>query len=101
MLIVSNNGTKISFIILIGGRSRRYGSDKGIFEFIGKPLFMHQLETLSQFERKIYLVAHSKSQVELYQKKIKITKNYLTNPALDPIAKIPEFKVCSAKLEKI
>jgi formate dehydrogenase alpha subunit len=26
--------------------------------------------------------------------------NRLTNPALDPIAKIPEFKVCAAKLEK-
>ena len=76
MLIVSINETKFSIIILIGGRSRRFGSDKGIFEFLGKPLLLHQLETLSQFERKIYLVAHSKSQVELYQKKIKITKNY-------------------------
>jgi formate dehydrogenase alpha subunit len=27
--------------------------------------------------------------------------NYLTNPVLDPIAKIPEFKVCAVKLEKI
>jgi len=27
--------------------------------------------------------------------------NALTNPALDPIAKIPEFKVCSVSLEKI
>ena len=27
--------------------------------------------------------------------------NILTNPALDPIAKIPEFKVCSVKIEKV
>ena len=27
--------------------------------------------------------------------------NRLTNDALDPIAKIPEFKICAAKLEKI
>ncbi|MCD6600386.1 MAG: formate dehydrogenase subunit alpha [Dehalococcoidia bacterium] len=27
--------------------------------------------------------------------------NVLTNPALDPKAKIPEFKVCAAKLEKV
>ena len=27
--------------------------------------------------------------------------NILTNPALDPIAKIPEFKVCSVKIEKM
>jgi len=26
--------------------------------------------------------------------------NKLTNPALDPIAKIPEYKVCAVKLEK-
>ena len=26
--------------------------------------------------------------------------NQLTNPALDPIAKIPEFKVCAIKVEK-
>jgi len=26
--------------------------------------------------------------------------NRLTNPALDPIAKIPEFKVCALRLEK-
>ena len=26
--------------------------------------------------------------------------NVLTNPALDPVAKIPEFKVCAARLEK-
>jgi assimilatory nitrate reductase catalytic subunit len=25
--------------------------------------------------------------------------NLLTNPALDPIAKIPEFKVCAVKVE--
>jgi len=27
--------------------------------------------------------------------------NVLTNPALDPIAKIPEFKVCAVKLERV
>lgn len=27
--------------------------------------------------------------------------NVLTNPALDPIAKIPEYKVCAVKIEKI
>jgi formate dehydrogenase major subunit len=27
--------------------------------------------------------------------------NILTNPAFDPIAKIPEFKVCSVKIEKL
>ena len=27
--------------------------------------------------------------------------NKLTNPVVDPVAKIPEFKVCAAKVEKI
>jgi predicted molibdopterin-dependent oxidoreductase YjgC len=26
--------------------------------------------------------------------------NFLTNPVLDPVAKIPEFKVCAVKMEK-
>ena len=26
--------------------------------------------------------------------------NMLTNPALDPVGKIPEFKFCAAKVEK-
>jgi assimilatory nitrate reductase catalytic subunit len=29
------------------------------------------------------------------------TANLLTNPALDPISKIPEFKVCAVRIEKI
>jgi len=27
--------------------------------------------------------------------------NRLTNPAIDPIAKIPEYKVCAAKIQKM
>jgi predicted molibdopterin-dependent oxidoreductase YjgC len=27
--------------------------------------------------------------------------NVLTNPAFDPIAKIPEFKVCAVKIQKM
>jgi len=27
--------------------------------------------------------------------------NVLTNPAVDPVAKIPEYKVCAVKIEKI
>ena len=27
--------------------------------------------------------------------------NQLTNPVLDPISKIPEFKACAARIEKI
>ncbi len=27
--------------------------------------------------------------------------NFLTNPALDPVAKIPEFKACAVKVSKL
>ena len=27
--------------------------------------------------------------------------NVLTNPVLDPVAKIPEFKACAARIEKV
>ena len=27
--------------------------------------------------------------------------NVLTNPAFDPVAKIPEFKVCAVRIEKV
>ncbi|MBU2461460.1 hypothetical protein KKH65_01105, partial [bacterium] len=27
--------------------------------------------------------------------------NYLTNPAYDPIAKIPELKVCAVRIERV
>jgi len=32
---------------------------------------------------------------------VEAAANRLTNDALDPIAKIPEFKVCSVRVEKI
>jgi assimilatory nitrate reductase catalytic subunit len=30
-----------------------------------------------------------------------LAANQLTNPALDPTSKIPEFKACAARIEKI
>jgi formate dehydrogenase major subunit len=32
---------------------------------------------------------------------VEAAANLLTNPALDPIGKIPEFKYCAAKVEKV
>lgn len=61
----------LAFVILIGGKSIRFGSEKGIFEFLGKPLIMYQIETLSQLDYDIFLVANTKEQIDLYQRKIK------------------------------
>ena len=61
-------------MILIGGKSTRFGNDKGLFEFLGKPLISYQLETLSQLNYDIFIVAHSKNQVSRYLRIIDITK---------------------------
>ena len=74
MSIISNNSKSIAISILIGGKSTRFGSDKGLFVFFGKPLISYQLETLSHLNYDIFLVAHSLNQVQDYMKKIDITK---------------------------
>ena len=67
---ISDKRKYLAFAILIGGKSARFGSDKGIFEFLGKPLISYQIETISKFKRDIYLVAHSQEQVQTYTIKI-------------------------------
>ncbi|MFX0105958.1 MAG: molybdenum cofactor guanylyltransferase [Candidatus Hodarchaeota archaeon] len=64
----------LAIAVLIGGKSNRFGSDKGLFEFLGKPLVSYQLETLSQLNYSIFLVAHSIKQVQDYMKKIDFKK---------------------------
>jgi len=59
----------LAIAILVGGRSTRFGSDKGLFEFRGKPLISYQIDTLSQLKYAIFIVTHS----------IKQTQNYLRN----------------------
>ena len=62
----------LAIAILIGGKSTRFGSDKGLFEYHGKPLISYQLETLTQNNYDIFLVAHSKQQTQAYIDKIDI-----------------------------
>jgi len=74
MFDVSERNKSLAFMILIGGRSTRFGSDKGIFEFMAKPLISYQLEIISQFNYDIFLVAHSQLQVHAYLEKIDFTQ---------------------------
>ena len=67
---MSVKSQNIAFVILIGGKSTRFGSDKGIFEFLGKPLISYQLETLYKFNRDVFLVAHAQEQINAYKEKI-------------------------------
>lgn len=71
---IRNITKSLAITILIGGKSTRFGSDKGLFEFFEKPLISYQLETLSHLNYDVFLVAHSMKQVQEYIKEINITK---------------------------
>ncbi len=68
------NDKYLVFLILIGGKSTRFGTEKAIIELHGKSLILHQLEILSQFDQDIYLVAHSEEQIFKYRKEIDFPK---------------------------
>ncbi len=71
---ISNRSKDLAIAILIGGKSKRFGSDKGIFEYKGKPFVSYQLETLHGFDNDIFLVANSIDQVQKYINIIEIQK---------------------------
>ena len=45
-----NNNKSLAIIILIGGKSARFGTEKAIINIFGKPLILHQIETLYKFD---------------------------------------------------
>ena len=65
----------LAVIILIGGKSARFGTEKAIIEFFGKPLILHQIETLNEFGKNIFLVANSEEQIYNYRKEISFPKD--------------------------
>lgn len=69
-----NNEKYLAILILIGGKSTRFGTEKPIIDFYGKPLILHQLHTLSKIDQDIYLVAHSEEQIFNYRKQIDFPK---------------------------
>jgi len=71
---ISDNNKYLAFVILIGGRSNRFGTDKGLFKFKGKTFISFQLETLAHFNNDIFLVANSKQQIQDYINEIDIRK---------------------------
>jgi molybdopterin-guanine dinucleotide biosynthesis protein A len=68
------NSKDLAILILIGGKSTRFGTEKAIIELLGKPLILHQIETLSKFDQDIFLVAHSEEQIFQYRKQIEFPK---------------------------
>ena len=90
MSSIRNKTKYLAVSILIGGRSTRFGSDKGLFEYLGKPLISHQLDTLSNLNHDIFLVANSKEQVQNYIDRIDI--KYITGFIIDENNVLPDFK---------
>ena len=74
MLKIRNKSKYLAITILIGGKSTRFGSDKGLYEILGKPLISYLLEMLAQNDYDIFLVAHSNRQVQNYIDKIDIKR---------------------------
>ncbi|MFX0042474.1 MAG: molybdenum cofactor guanylyltransferase [Candidatus Hodarchaeota archaeon] len=68
------NPKYLAILILIGGKSTRFGTEKAVIEFFGKSLILHQIETLKQFDQDIFLVAHSEDQIFDYRKSIEFPK---------------------------
>ena len=64
----------LAIAILIGGKSTRFGTDKGLFKIFNKPLISYEIDTLSDMGYNIFLVAHSMDQVQKYIEQIDFTK---------------------------
>ena len=64
----------LAILILIGGKSTRFGTEKAVIELLGKPLILHQIETLSRIDQDVFLVAHSEEQIFQYRKEIEFPK---------------------------
>jgi molybdopterin-guanine dinucleotide biosynthesis protein A len=58
----------LAVLILIGGKSTRFETEKAIIELYGKSLILHQLEILSKFNHEVYLVANSEEQIYNYRR---------------------------------
>jgi molybdopterin-guanine dinucleotide biosynthesis protein A len=54
-------------VILIGGKSKRFGSDKVLSGFRGKPLIKHVVETIDPLFDEIILIGHKRRGLEEYR----------------------------------
>ncbi|TFG01227.1 MAG: molybdenum cofactor guanylyltransferase [Promethearchaeota archaeon] len=68
------NEKSLAIIILIGGKSARFGTEKAVINLLNKPLILHQIDTLSNFDKDIFLVANSEEQIYNLRKKITFPK---------------------------
>jgi len=75
-MIEMNSEKKLAIIILIGGKNIRFGNESAaVLDVLGKPLILHQIETLSKFDEDVFLIAHSEKQINSYYKKIEFPRD--------------------------
>ena len=70
-----NEKNELAILILIGGKSNRLGTEKGIIKILGKPLISYQIETLKKFDNEVFLVAHSDDQIQHYRNQMIVPKD--------------------------
>ena len=73
--MIESNRKDLAILILIGAKSTRFGTEKSVLDLFGKPLILHQIETLSHFDEDVYLVANSEQQVDMYYRQINFTRH--------------------------
>ena len=67
---------KLAIVILIGGKNIRFGNESAaVLDVLGKPLILHQIETLSKFDEDIFLVANSEYQINSYYREINFPRD--------------------------
>ena len=67
---------KLAIVILIGGKNIRFGNESAaVLDVLGKPLILHQIETLSKFDEDVFLVANSEYQINSYYKEINFPRD--------------------------
>ncbi len=65
----------LAIVILVGGKSRRFGTEKSVMDVFGKPLILHEIDTLSSFDEDIFLVARSQDQIQYYNREIDFSRD--------------------------
>ena len=71
-----NDQKKLAIVILIGGKNIRFGNESAaVLDVLGKPLILHQIETLSKFDEDVFLVANSEYQINSYYREINFPRD--------------------------
>jgi molybdopterin-guanine dinucleotide biosynthesis protein A len=68
------NQKELAIVVLIGGKSMRFGYEKGTIEINEKPLILYQIETLADFDEDIFLATNSEEQIITIQRKVDFPK---------------------------